>query len=109
MATKPITKDQEAVGLIAEAVIKDAEDISNTLIPVLNSYLKDLRGIRMGVASEIREIIRSSQELHIIVKNLDDLKSFAGIIMMLRDMLTPELMEMLRRLTGADNADQKKS
>lgn len=93
---------------IVEATKSDAEILhelhdeiakaTNDLIPVLRLYVDDMRGIRMAIASEVREILRSSRELGEIRKQTPELIKFGEVLTTIKKLLTPEMMDLIKKL-----------
>jgi chlorite dismutase len=94
-----ITRSAKAACVIAT---KEITELSDTLLPLLRAYINDLRQIRMSLGSETTEIIRCSAELHQLTKHSPAIKEFVGLVSILRDVLTPEFMEKLKRLTSEE-------
>jgi hypothetical protein len=73
--------------------------MDEVIVPLLKVYLNDVRGIRMALTSEIRDIMRSTQEMTQLTKITDNLKEFAATIELIKKIMTPETVELLRRIT----------
>lgn len=69
-----------------------------TNVPILREYLKDLIEIRMTFSREVLDILRSSNELGKVTKVSKDLLEFAEAIEKIKTILTPETIEILRKV-----------
>ena len=73
---------------------------ASTLVPLLQQYLEQIRSVRMGMSSEVREILRSSRELGDLTKSGEAINQFCDACERLHKTLTPEMMETLGRVFG---------
>lgn len=89
-----------------EILERELERAKVALLPAVTDYLKAVRGIRMGFAEEIRQIMRDSQHLSTLTKSLPVLKEVAVSIHMIREVLTPDMVGKLERLFGPPVLDE---
>lgn len=72
---------------------------SEVLLPLLREYLRDVRSVRMAFASEVKEILLSSRELTNVAKTAEELRDFGKACLLIKEILTPEFLEVLKRLS----------
>ena len=90
---------EDLVKTFNDTLVHSIKETDELLLPLLREYLNNVSDIRMAMSSEVKNIIQSARQLSEITKHNEDLLEFAKTIMILRDMLTPELMEKIKRLT----------
>jgi hypothetical protein len=93
MSEDPMINFNEALA----ATIKETDEL---LLPLLRTYLNDVRDIRMAMGREVQSIIQSSRQLNELTKGTAALMELTKTIMILKDLLTPDMMEKLRRISG---------
>lgn len=91
--------DVKTVDAFATALANEIKSVDETLIPLLREYLNNIRDIRMAMGSEVRHIIQSTHELSVAAAQLKDLRELAITIGMIERVLTPEVMEKIKKLT----------
>jgi hypothetical protein len=94
-----ITPD-EALGLLGNASSSLLKDLGENTVPLLQEYLKELRGLRMAIHTEIRDILQSVGTLRELVKTSVEIEPFVESMMKLEKILTPEFIERARKLMG---------
>ena len=94
-----ITPD-EALGLIGNAGSSLLKDLGENTLPLLQEYLKDLRGLRLAIHAETRDILQSVGTLRELVKTSVEIEPFVESLTKLEKILTPEFMERARKLMG---------
>ena len=100
MPQHPLLKKEEVELALNDAkrLMDELEVTEKLLLPALGKYLDDVRSIRMAFAAEVRHIIQSSREVSEITKMTPHLKEVTGVIMLLKELLTPEMIAKLERL-----------
>ena len=82
----------------SEALNQEIKNVDETMLPLLRVYLENIREIRMSFGREVRDILRESRNLDEITKNNETLAEFAVNLAKLKQILTPEFVEILGRL-----------
>lgn len=99
-------KQQELVELdkgnleLLQMLHNQIELASNTMVPLVRNYVNEVRSIRMAMANEVKDIIRSSQELQSITKHTPEIKELAITIEILKKQLTPEMVDLLKKIVS---------
>jgi hypothetical protein len=84
-----------------QALMKQIEEAVEVFIPLLRLYAGDIMTIRVGVASEIADILRSSGELRSLTKYTQDVINFTKAVETLQRTLTPDVTEQLKSILGS--------
>lgn len=88
--------------MIAEhlALMKDlagqVDTMVDTFIPVMRIYVENIQTIRVGMANEVMEILKSSRELKSLASTNQEIINFYHSVQKLSDVLTPEMVAKLR-------------
>jgi hypothetical protein len=101
MIGKTMTKlddANKAFNTVAE-LEAELDKASNTLLPLLKEYLKDVRNVRMAFAEETRHIISSVSQFKEVGKINKDLGELVVNLDKLQKILTPEMITILGKLT----------
>lgn len=95
----PLVKEQLQGDLeMIKQLHNEIENATNNLVPVLRIYVDNIRGIRMSIVSEVREILRSSRELGELTKSTPALGELATTIERLKKALDDGWIERLRKI-----------
>jgi hypothetical protein len=94
--------DGKTLETFSKALENEIKNVDEVLIPLLREYLNNIRDIRMAMGREVKHILESTAEIHGVTKYLSDIRETAIAIGMLERVLTPELMEKLKKLTKED-------
>jgi DNA-directed RNA polymerase subunit L len=92
-------KDVKTIETFAEVLANEIKSVDETLIPLLREYLNNIRDIRMAMAREVRHIIESTREISTAATKHQEIRELAISIGMLDKILTPELVEKLKKIT----------
>jgi hypothetical protein len=101
MIGKTMTKlddANKAFNTVAE-LEAELDKASNTLLPLLKEYLKDVRNVRMAFTEETRHIISSVSQFKEVGKINKDLGELVVNLDKLQKILTPEMITILGKLT----------
>lgn len=83
-----------------EALLEEIKNTDELLLPLLREYLNSIRDIRMAMGSEVKTIIQSVRQLSEITKYGPELLELTKTILALEKVLTPSMIETLRRITN---------
>jgi hypothetical protein len=97
----PSDRITDAVKTINDELANEVNKAAEFQLPLLREYLKDVREVRMAFASEVREVLRSAQQLKEITKGVVEITTFGDALVKLHDVLTPEFVATLERFAKA--------
>lgn len=94
MVQKADSKD--LIHNFSEAVAAEINTIDQHLLPLLRTYLENVRGVRMAITHETNLIVTSSREMGKVGLHVDNLQAFIKSLTQLLELLTPENVERLK-------------
>lgn len=103
MNRSPEAIEKRVIETFGEEMANSIKNLDEHLIPLAKLYLEALRGIRMGVGNEVRDIIQSSMQIRDMAKpeHIDNLIKFTNQCALLREIIADEkFVEGLKRLLG---------
>lgn len=85
---------------LVQAVVNASEGLLNTFVPVLSEYCRQVAAVGHEFGTDCNNIYKSSRELKIAVGGVQDIVTFMDQVKRLDAMLSPELLEKLRRISN---------
>ena len=90
----------EAHRELVTMVVNETEAVLNTYLPILGTYINGIVALRTELGNEVRHILNSSKELRHAAGSVNELIQFMSAIEKLDKLLTPELVEKIRKLAS---------
>lgn len=84
---------------LVRLTIESTTELFNNYVPTLNGYVKAVATVKHEFGEQVTSIIQSSRQLKIATGNVQEIISFMSAVIKLNEILTPELVEKLRRLS----------
>lgn len=91
-------KNEDLMKNFSEVLVAEIENVDKVLLPLLKVYVESVRAVRMAIGLEVRDILRESRNLEGITKKTEELLAFAKAVEQLKNTLTPEVVEMIRKV-----------
>lgn len=89
---------QEHADLVKK-VTEESEVYLSTYLPTFTAFLENVRFIRNEFGKEVVHILHSSREISMVTKNTQNIIDFVTAVGKLNQILTPELIEKLNKIT----------
>lgn len=83
---------------IINKVCNESEQMLNTFLPILVTYVKNISEVRISLGKEVVHILQSARELGSVGNSSQQLTNFCQAVVKLHEILTPEIVEQLRKV-----------
>ena|SRR5215204_1715729 len=84
---------------LVQAITNESEKLLNTFLPIVGDYVNQVGAVTHQMGLHVKNIYASSRELKQAVGGTQDLISFMDAVMKVDKLLTPELLEKLRKVS----------
>ena len=82
-----------------EQLEKELTNAAETLLPLMNAYLKDVRNVRMSFATETQHIISHINQFRQLTDLTKPLGELVVVISQLSKLMTPEMTMLLKKVS----------
>ena len=84
---------------IVNKIVNDTEQLLNNYVPIISAYVQAIGEVTHTFGEHVTNIIKSSRQLGIVTGTVQDVSSFISAAEKLDKILTPELIEKLRKIS----------
>lgn len=84
---------------IVTAVVNESEKLLNNYLPIVQEYVSVIGAVTHSFAEHVANIYSSSREMKVATGGAQELINFMATVDKLDKMLTPELLEKLRKVS----------
>jgi len=81
-----------------EQLEQELNNAAETLLPLMQVYLKDVRGIRMAFGTETQHIISHISQFKQLTELTKPLGELVAVIGQLQKVMTPEMKELIKKI-----------
>lgn len=85
---------------LVQLVTNESEGLFSIYLPILQKYVSGITELRKGIGQEVVHIVQSSRELKVVTSGSQEIHNFVAAVLKLKEALTPEMIENMRRLTN---------
>lgn len=84
---------------IVNKVVNETEQLLNNYVPIISTYVQSIGKVAHLFGEHVTNIIKSSRQLGIVTGTVQDVSNFIASAEKLDKILTPELIEKLRKIS----------
>lgn len=93
----------EAHHELVTKVISETQEKLNNYLPIVSTYVNAIADVRRAFGEEVKHILQSNRQLQIVTGSAQDVINFTSAVVKLNQILTPEFIEKLQRISEKGN------
>lgn len=84
---------------LVEDTVNNTQELLNLYLPALSAYVSGISKVQVELGKEVVNLIQSTRQIKIVVSNTQEITNFISAVVKLNDILTPELIEKLKKIS----------